>query len=260
MVPTPEDARRLIAETCRDLEAAEVVSKRDFRLVVRARTAAGAPAIVKLWSRPGPKGALRRILGQTAARYEFRNLKFMERLGLPAPRALAHGRAAPNPQGYTDAMAMEDLGDCETATQYLKRTIAAGDEAAVTRFEDEVIRMTGILTRARVIDFDHSMVNIVVRDGAPMRLDLEKARRLPWIGLRRGLYARMIGQLLGTYVFAVQPDTDRAARFAARLFDEIRPSPAVVAGAQAHLDAMLRRQKDGIGMDVALRLPGVAGA
>lgn len=258
MVPTPEDARRLIAETCRDLDAAEVVSKRDFRLVVRARTTRGAPVIVKLWARPGPRGALRRILGQTAARYEFRNLRLMERLGVSAPLALVHGRAAPNAGGYTDAMAMEDLGDCETATQYLKRMIAAGDEAAVTRFEDEVIAMTGRLARGRVIDFDHSMVNIVVRDGSPVRLDLEKARRLPWIGLRRGLYARMIGQLLGTYVFAVQPDTDRAARFASRLFDEIRPSPAVAAGAQAHLDAMLRRQKDGIGMDVSLRLPQVA--
>lgn len=249
------DAAGLISDTCLHLDTMEVVSKRDFRLVVRRPAADGTSVIVKLWARPGIKGALRWLLGQTAARYEYRNLQLMARLGVPAPIAFAHGRAPINPGGYTDAIVMQDLGDCETAGQYLKRNIAAGDEAAVERFEAELIRMTGILTRARIIDFDHSMVNIVVRDDLPVRLDLEKARRVPWIGLRRGLYARMIGQLLGTYVFSVQPDTARAERFARNLFAEIGPSSTVIAGAQSHLDAMLDLQKSRFGIDIALRLP-----
>ena len=251
----PNVARALIADTCRMLDEVEVVSKRSFRLVVRRAAPDGTPVIVKLWARPGWRGMVRRVLGQTAARYEYCNLRMMERLGVPAPRAYAHGRAAPNLGGYTDAMVMEDLGEIETAGVYLKGRIAAGDEAAVAHFEDEVIRMTGILARARVIDFDHSMVNIVVKDAAPIRLDLEKARRVPWIGLRPGLYHRMIGQLLSTYIFAVQPDMTRAARFAENLFAEIKPSPATVAGAQAHVDKQMKRQKDGRDIDMALRLP-----
>ena len=255
MIATASDAREMIADTCRRLDEMDVISKRDFRLVVRRNWHDGTPVVVKLWARPGLKGTLRRFLGQSAARYEFRNLRMMARIGVPAPRAIAYGRAPANRFGYTDVMVMEDLGDCETAGRYLKARIEAADEAAVAKFEAEVIRMTGILARARIIDFDHSMVNIVVTGARPIRLDLEKARRVPWIGLRPGLYARMIGQLLGTYVFAVQPDTDRARHFAEKLFTEISPTPAVVAGAQAHLDAMLKRQKDGIGIDVALTLP-----
>lgn len=250
-------ARAVIADTCQRLGEMEVVSKRSFRLVIRRTAPDGTPVIVKLWARPGWKGAVRRILGQTAARYEFRNLRMMERLGVPAPRAFAYGRAAPNAEGYTDAMVMEDLGQIELAGVHLKGRVKAGDEAAVTHFEDEVIRMTGILARARVIDFDHSMVNIVVKDRDPIRLDLEKARRVPWVGLRPRLYGEMIGQLLATYVFAVQPDMDRAARFAEKLFAEIRPAPRIVRLAQAHVDKQLKRQKDGKGIDMALALPTV---
>ena len=248
-------AQALIADTSRNLDDMEVVSKRGFRLVVRRLAEDGTPVIVKLWARPGWKGMARRVLGQTAARYEFRNLRMMERLGVPAPRAFAYGRAGPNAHGYTDAMVMEDLGQIEVAGDYLKARVQAGDEAAVTHFEDEVIRMTGILARARIIDFDHSMVNIVVKDTDPIRLDLEKARRVPWIGLRPGLYGKMIGQLLATYVFAVQPDMDRAARFAEKLFAEIRPAPGIVKLAQAHVDKQMKRQKDGRGIDMALVLP-----
>ncbi len=248
-------ALELIADTARRLDDMDVVSKRSFRLVVRREAANGTPVIVKLWARPGWKGTARRLLGQTAARYEFRNLKMMERLGVPAPRAYAYGRAAPNAQGYTDAMVMEDLGEIELAGVYLKGRVQAGDEAAVQHFEDEVIRMTGILTRAHVIDFDHSMVNIVVKDKDPIRLDLEKARRVPWNGLRPKLYGEMIGQLLATYVFAVQPDMDRAAHFAEKLFTEIKPAPGIVKLAQAHVDKQLKRQKDGNGIDMALSLP-----
>ena len=251
----PYAARALIADTCRRLDEIEVVSKRSFRLVVRRTAPDGTPVIVKLWARPGWRGTLRRLLGQTAARYEFRNLRMMERLGVPAPRAFAYGRAAPNDQSYTDAMVMEDLGEIETAGIYLKGRIAAGDEAAVAEFEDEVIRMTGILARARIIDFDHSMVNIVVKEGRPLRLDLEKARRVPWIGLRPNLYGEMIGQLLATYVFAVQPDVARAERFAKKLFAEIRPAPSILRRAQAHVDKQMKRQKEGRGIDMSLTLP-----
>ncbi len=245
----------LIADTCLRLDEMDVVSKRGFRLVVRRTAEDGTPIIVKFWARPGPKGLGRRLLGQSAARYEFRNLRMMEELGVAAPKAYGYGKAPKNLAGYTDAVVMEDLGECETAGSYLKGLIRAGDEAAVTRFEDDLIRMTVILARAQIIDFDHSMVNIVVKDADPIRLDLEKARRVPWIGLRSGLYARMIGQLLGTFVFAVQPDTDRAARFAERLFADLAPSPSIVAGAQTHLDFLLKRQKDDKNIDMILKLP-----
>ena len=251
----PNVARALIAETCQNLEQMEVVSKRGFRLVVRRPAPDGTSVIVKLWARPGWKGLLRRLLGQSAARYEYRNLRLMERLGVPAPRAFAYGRAAQNAGGYTDAMVMEDLGEIETAIEYLKGRIAAGDEAAVTGFQDGLIAMTGILSRARIIDFDHSMVNVVVKDGVPIRLDLEKARRVPWIGLRPNLYGEMIGQFLATFVFAVQPDVARAARFAEQLFAEITPAPSIVRRAQAHLDSRMKRQREGTGIDMALKLP-----
>lgn len=246
--------KEIIKDTLDRLDEMDVISKRGVRLVVRRPWIDGSPAVVKLWARGGLKGAARRTLGLTSAHYEWRNLKRMEALNIPAPRSIAYCNAPPNRHGFTEAMAMEDLGDCELAQAYLKKCIRRGDEEAVERFEAELIRMTGILVRARIIDFDHSMVNIVVKTSDPIRLDLEKARYVPWVALRQGLYARMIGQMLGTYVFAVQPDTDRADRFAQALLAELKPSPSVITRAQAHVDGMLERQRRDTDIDVSLTL------
>ena len=248
-------ASKLIQDTCDRLDEMDVISRRGVRIVVRRRWIDDSPVVVKFWARRGIRGALRRALGLTSAHYEWRNLRRMETLGIPAPRSIYYCNAPRNRFGFTEAMVMEDLGDCELAQAYLKARIQEGDEDTVTRFESEIIKMTGILVRGRIIDFDHSMVNIVVKSSEPIRLDLEKARLVPWIGLRQGLYARMIGQLLGTYVFTVQPDTDRAVRFARALFAEVRPSQSVIERTQAHLDGMLERQKRDSDIDVSVQLP-----
>jgi hypothetical protein len=187
--------------------------------------------------------------------YEWRSLKRIQSLGISVPQPVAFGNIGTNPTGYNEALVMEDLGPTQHAADRLVDLIARNDEPAIEALEEAVIKMTVLMVKARVIDFDHSMVNIVVDEaGSAFRLDLEHARQVPAIFIYRKRYVRMLGQLIGSYVFAVQPDTIRAERFARRIFAELRPSQSLVRDVQMHVDIMMHRQFLQNGMQTAVTL------
>ena len=78
---------------------------------------------------------------------------------------------------------------------------------------------------------------------------------------RRGLalaphaYGRMIGHLLTTYTFAVQPETPRVTALATRLDDRLQLPGAVLQRARRYLDRALAVQREQIGLDVRVPLP-----
>src|SRR5688572_653644 len=105
-----------------DFAQAEVLYRRADRIVIRRREAAPQdPVIVKMWSRPDLRGVLRRILGIASHQREWRTLVRLRSVNMSVPRPLGCCRVIPSIAGYTDALFMEDLGDCEAATDYLKR-------------------------------------------------------------------------------------------------------------------------------------------
>ena len=253
---TGTELKSLIEETCARLSELDIIYRRSTRLVLRRPWVDGKSVIVKLWARPDLPGTIRRYLRISAPCYEWRSLKRVQALGIPVPEPIGFGNIGRNPTGYNEALVMEDLGPTQHAADRLVDLIAAGNEQAVHTLEEAVLRMTVLMVRARIIDYDHSMVNIVVdAAGDPYRLDLEQARKVPAVFLYRGRYVRMLGQLIGSYVFAVQPDIARAERFAGRIFEELRPTRSMIGDIQRHVDDMMHTQFQYNGMRTTVALP-----
>lgn len=259
---SPSDAAEFIADTRDRLaDATQVtqVSKRAWRLVVRRALPEGPSLIVKLWARPDLKGRIKSAFGQSSAAHEARSLELAAAHGVPVPAFHGYANLGRHASGYTEGLIMEDLGEVTEALAALKGMIAAGDEAAVAQFEAELVAMTATMIRASILDYDHSLVNIVRQptSGRLVRLDLEQARKVRSLDKQNRLYSRMLGRFLGSYIFAVQPDTGRADRFARAVFDAIDPPTAVRLGTQSEIDALMARQTEGGGPDTRFKLPEV---
>lgn len=254
---TKARAHRCLEALRANFHRASVITRRDNRIVIRWPDAdPGKSIIIKMWSRPDLRGKLRRWLRIAPSDLEWRNLLRLEKIGVATPRALGSGRVVPSIDGYTDVLFMEDLGDCETALDYLKQLVRAGEESLVLSFENAVIDMTRQLVDAGMLDDDHGLLNIVVqRSGRPVRLDLEITRRVFWPRLFPSMYGRMLGRLIGLHAFAVQPDVGRTTRFAERLRGRLEPPQAVLERAAGHARAMMAKQREKIGIDTQLALP-----
>jgi hypothetical protein len=209
-----------------------------------------------MWSRPDLKGTLRRILRITSCAHEWRTLVHLRDVNMAVPQPLGFCRVTPSIAGYTDALFTGDLGECESATNYLKRLISTGQEQMVLQFENVMIEMTKQIVDAGMIDVDHGLVNMVVQtSGRPVRLDFELARLVIWPRLFTGMYGRMLGQLILLHAFAVQPNTDRTTRFTARLCECLHPPRRVLAHAGMHIRKSIQVQLENTGIDTRLTLP-----
>jgi hypothetical protein len=236
---------------------AEVIYRRRDRIVIRWRAQdLDGSIIIKMWARDDLKGKLRRLLRIAACNHEWRNLRRLSSVNMAVPRPLGFCRVVPSIEGYADVLFMEDLGECETATDHLKRLIGSGQEQEVLRFENVMIEMTEQILEAGMLDVDHGLVNMVVpSSGLPKRLDTELARRVIWPALFSDTYGHMLGRLIGLYAFAVQPEVYRATQFAARLCDRLRPPRRALRRASAHVRSMMRTQLENTGIDTRLVLP-----
>jgi hypothetical protein len=61
---------------------------------------------------------------------------------MAVPHPLGYCRLTPSIAGYTEALFIEDLGECASATDYLKQLIHTGQEQQVLLFENVMIEMT----------------------------------------------------------------------------------------------------------------------
>ena len=91
--------------------------------------------------------------------------------------------------------------------------------------DKEIVAMTRGVVDAGVVDPDHSVNNIVVDEQRQLfRVDLEMAgrhRRGKFFSTR---YAMMLGRLIESYTYAVQPHVELSLAFCDRLARELRPS------------------------------------
>jgi hypothetical protein len=239
------------------IDNAKIIYRRENRIVIRWRgPASDESLIVKMWSRPDIKGRLRRLLHISSCDHEWRTLVRLAAVNMAVPRPLGFCRLTPNIAGYTEALFTEDLGECASATCYLKQLIHTGNEQQVRQFENVLIQMTEQILAAGMVDVDHGLVNIVVQaSGRPVRLDFELARRVIWPRLFTTMYGDMLGRLIVLHAFAVQPDTDRTTRFAERLCEHLHPPRRSLVRAGIHIRKYLEEQLKNTGIDTRLTLP-----
>ena len=228
-----------IREAIREIHAGEgrfeVLHQKGTHRVVRYHPANGSSVVVKIWSQPGLKHWIRGVLGIRSVDYEWSNLRRVQELGIPAPRPIGRCRGGRR-SGYTDAIVLEDLGDCVPVMNRIKSYIASGEERRLWELEDEIISLTFEMASNEFYDTDHGVLNLSVCGTCkPVSLDLEMARSSCIPSRRRRLFGRMLGRLLLTYTFSVQPDVERTLRFAERLRKKLDPPRSVMKLANGYL-------------------------
>lgn len=209
--------------------------------------------VVKLWNRRGLRGTLRRISRTNIGWREYAALRFLEPLQVGTPQPLAYLVLRDPHTPYTEALVSADLGECQRALAVFKDLLAAHDDAGVHAFESALIESTAGMLAVGLVDTDHRIPNFVVPVGSekPVRLDFELCRRVRHVALHPHSVGLMLGTLLGTHVFAVQPHTEKTIAFASRLQAAVQPTRRIRDVAQARVAQMLTTQTRERGFDVA---------
>lgn len=148
---------------------------------------------------------------------------------------------------------MRDLGKCANAVDHLKELIKQCDISGEEIFVEGIVDATRKMICGGFIDIDHRLPNFIVsKSGKPIRLDFELIARRPWPRLWRQEYGKMLGTLIGSYVFAVQPDVKRVKYFAQRLQEVLNPPTAVLEIAESQVKEMLEIQEKTIAIHVPI--------
>jgi hypothetical protein len=236
----------------------ESVPLRDVRsdgTTVRVTLESNLGVVIKLWTRSGLRGIVRRWTRTGPAIREWRALQRLSGLGVDVPRPLAYCHLGPRAL-HTEAIILEDLGNCQVGMQHVKDLLGARRELELEMFESHVIETTATMIRSAILDPDHRITNFVVTaEGRPVRLDLELARCVAYPTLHWRMCGEMLGTLLGSYCFAVQPDTARVTDFARRLVARVRPGSRVLRRCRAVVEEMLETQRLNRGIDTRVDLP-----
>jgi hypothetical protein len=187
---------------------------------------------------------------------EQRGIELLRRSGIRVPALLGHERIQGMGLPFTDALFLEDLGPCTMAVKHVKKLIRERREEELQRFVGECIDMTRRIVAAGILDLDHHFMNIVATpSGRAARLDLEIAERQARGRLPSAPYGEMLGRLIGTFSYAVQPDgPDRVIAFSRALAEALDPPAAVLRAATIQFDTMRRIEREK-GFDMMLALP-----
>ena len=256
------DRRTEIAELVRRIGQGEPVGqvlrhKRADVMVARASLDQGSSVIVKLWDRRGVKQLVRRWMGWSEPWREARALARLNAVGMAAPGLLEQLRLNDPSVPYSHALIIEDLGECVRAVEHVTDLVSRGLDDQLATVESEVIAITGDMVRAGVLDLDHSLNNMLIPPaGSARRVDLEFAVCCADANRRPRLYGTMLGRLIGTYTFAVQPGVERVFDFADQLYRNVSPPASVRRRAQQYVGQMMAGQRQSRGVDFEPELPG----
>ncbi len=248
--------RRIAEDTSAGSIAGELLREKMNRQTWRVRVDEQLSVIAKLWRRPGIRGAVSRLARVNTSYREWRALKLLSGSGLPSPRPLGYFRLRSPAARHDEAILSEDLGECRNATAHVKHLLAANDFDAIARFEAELVSITKRMIEIRLIDTDHRIPNFVVTPvGRLVRLDFELAARVTCLKLSAQRYGIMLGRLVGTYVFAVQPDVVHAVSFAQCLAERLSPPRRVLRHARNEVRRLLDGQYRSTGIASRIKLP-----
>ncbi|NCA89535.1 MAG: hypothetical protein EOM92_11670 [Gammaproteobacteria bacterium] len=235
-----------------DPETIDLIRERgsDVR-IARTLSPNGEPVVIKLWNRRGLRGLLRRWIRTNPAGREWHALRRLRSAGLEVPTPLAYLTGLGRPCAHTEALITGDLGPCGDAVEHLKALIRRGDLSGEQVFVATIIQVTRTMISLGYLDTDHRLPNFVVTPlGSPVRLDFELNLWHPWHRLWTRDYGLMVGTLIGSFVFAVQPDINRVKDFARTLRLSLDPPKPVLRVAEERVDEMLSRQQAEIGLAI----------
>lgn len=253
---TAQRMRAVTERLYRDGGQAELVRSKGERKVWRTSLEGQTTVIVKLWCRSTLGSVVRRLTRTSNAVREYRILRRLQRAGVPVPGPIGYCFLSGSGVQYVEALFLQDLGQCKSGLQYIQEMIENGDSDSLQEFEDEVIAITLGMVRTRVLDRDHSVLNIVRPPSrGAVRVDLEVAKGIVFPSLAINEYAQMLGRLIGTYAFAVQPDMGLARDFATRVADRLGPRRSVLHRAADFVRKMMEKQRRERGIDTRVDLP-----
>ncbi len=222
-------------------------------LIARTQSADGEPVIVKCWNRRGWRGAARRISRTNIGWREYQALRHLHDAGIPCPFPYAYRVLPPQPGvRHTEALISADLGVCRDSTEWFKALLRENPDAALA-FEDRIIEATAAMVANGLLDTDHRLPNFVVPpDGVPVRIDFELCIPVRAVAWHPRLLGGMIGTLLGSHVFAVQPMTGRSVDFCRRLLARVPVPARSRRHARMVVATMLERQRRESGIDTPM--------
>jgi len=224
-------------------ERAEVLQIRVDVLTARYRIDGGPSVIVKLWNRPGWRGWLRRATRSAPFSRESIALRRLGDLNGPAPRLLGSFLLDRRSHRHTEALVIEDLGPARDAFDVVAELAGDRADAALADVDDALARLTADMLDAGIVDDDHRLTNMIrPADGRWYRIDFEHARCMRSPARPRRRRGIMLGRLMGTYVFAVQPRLELADRFFERVRGLAGGDRRVRAAASEIVAGMLEQQ------------------
>jgi hypothetical protein len=248
--------------SCQRAPSMEILRQRgEDVLIARVQTNEGQSVIVKCWNRRGLRGALRRWSRSNIGWREYTALLRLHEAGIPCPEPFAYLELPHNEARHTEALLSLDLGPCDDATEFYK-TLLVTDPEAASAFETHVLDATVTMIRLGLLDPDHRLPNFVIpEDRIPVRIDFELCIPVRYPSRHPVLLGQMLGTLMGSMVFAVQPDTKRAEAFAEKLI-QVMPFPLSIKCRRVAADIvthMLERQNQEIGLKTELNLMEITG-
>ena len=223
-------------------------------LVVRSAGPDGQNLVVKLWNRPGLRGWLRRVTRTNPGWREYTALRSLREKGV-GPKVFGYFRLRVGRAAYTEAVVLQDLGRCGDLTEHVKQLRREGGDAALIPIEEALIQSTRALVESKIVDGDHRLPNFLVRpNGVIARVDFEMAHRVRNPGAAPEQLGVMLGTLIGSYAFALQPDTAPVGLFADSLARASNACPKARRFARLQIDRMMRRQDCEAGIKTAVAL------
>lgn len=236
------DLAELAEAVARGEAEADVLRDRPDARTLRAYPGDGhSSVVIKLWKRSGPTAWVRHMSRTGNPEREWRALRHLSERGVSVPRPLSMARFARSLHGFTDAVVIEDMGNHPQALFYTSELRRQEKEAEREQIEDQMIELTRCVLEARVIDYDHHLVNVLVLpDHRIARIDFELAMIVPGsVHLYPWWLSEAIANLVSSYVFAMEPRVELANRFARKVVERLPLSRRVVRRAKAILDARM---------------------
>lgn len=250
-----EKINETVNNLCIDYDKAEILSNNKDKIIARYKTSNSETIIIKLWSRQHLGGKFRRLIGSSLAENEWNALNHAKSLNINVPKAFGWCQLVNQPKNFTEALIIEDLGDCRIADEYIKHCFSENAIDDLIAFERSVIEMTAKMVEGKLLDVDHSLINIVMsNDNTPYRIDFELAKSVNTFNWHFYSYGKMLGRLLATYSFAVQPQTYRVPEFFEQLCKDISVPSLTIWVAKRHFNEFMDKQEAQYNIKSEIRL------
>jgi len=212
--------------------------------------------ILKLWNRRGIRSVIRSFTNSDPASRECNTLQALSNLGIATPKLLGRMKIRYDKIPYNYCVFTEDLGSTTTATKVLNKYISNKNEVAINDLEYKIISLTEILFSNGIVDPDNILANMLIdHNGKFWRIDFELAQKAKFSNSLVGLRGKMIGRLIASYTWAVQPELWRVQQFSSKLANTLILSENVKTKALKVFNEHVNKQYDEIGIDSRTSLP-----